>query len=72
MQSVIGEAAKNVSQGFREAHPEVPWADMIGMRNRLIHGYFNVSLDIAWDTVKLDLPSLGLSIEAILAEMNET
>lgn len=43
---VIGEAARNVSQGFREAHLDVPWADMIGMRNRLIHEYFNVSLDI--------------------------
>jgi uncharacterized protein with HEPN domain len=46
---VIGEGAAKVSLEFRDAHPEIAWRDMIGMRNRLIHNYSNVSLEITWD-----------------------
>lgn len=55
---VLGEAASRVSQSYREAHPEVPWRDMIDLRNRLIHAYFDVDLDIVWKTVQHDLPAL--------------
>lgn len=55
---IIGEAAAQVSGEFRAAHPEIPWSAMIGMRNRLIHGYRVVQLDIVWRVVCHDLPAL--------------
>ena len=55
---VIGEAAAKVSVGFRNAHPEIPWRDIVGTRNRLIHNYANVSIDIIWDVSRNKLPEL--------------
>ena len=55
---VIGEAAGRISTQFREQHPEIPWHDMIGMRNRMIHGYDDVDLEIVWNTVQRRLPEL--------------
>ena len=55
---IIGEAANGVSTDFREKRPQIPWKKMIGLRNRLIHGYFDINLDIVWDTVVEDLPPL--------------
>jgi len=55
---IIGEAANGVSEGFREKHPDIPWRQMVELRNRLIHGYFDINLDIVWDTVAKDLPPL--------------
>jgi uncharacterized protein with HEPN domain len=55
---ILGEAAKNVSEDFRQAHPEIPWRQIGGTRDRLIHGYFDVDLDIIWLIVTSDLPSL--------------
>ena len=52
---IIGEAARGISGPFRAAHPEVAWNKMAGMRDRLIHGYFDVNLDIVWETVTQDL-----------------
>lgn len=62
---VIGEAALGMSKDFRDLHPELPWSSMIAMRNRLIHGYFDVDLDIVWQTVKDDLPLLKSQLEGI-------
>lgn len=53
---IIGEAANNVSEGFRSEHPDIPWRKVVGIRKRLIHGYFDLDLDIVWDTVRKDLP----------------
>jgi uncharacterized protein with HEPN domain len=64
---IIGEAARGVSAPFRDAHPEVPWSKMGNMRNRLIHGYFNVNLDVVWETVTQDLPALITQVEQIVA-----
>ena len=58
---MIGEAAANVSGQFRDAHPEIPWREIIGMRNRLIHYYSNVSLDIISSGMCLALSSQNLS-----------
>lgn len=64
---IIGEAARGISQEFRQAHPKVAWKEMSGMRDRLIHGYFDVNLDVVWETVQKDLPPLVVQLEKILA-----
>ncbi len=64
---IIGEAGANVTGPGREELPAVPWPAIINMRHRLVHGYFNINLDIVWDTVREDLPSLIATIEAFLA-----
>jgi len=49
---IVGEAASKVTTEYRKSHPQIQWDDMTGMRNRLIHAYFDVNLDIVWKTVK--------------------
>ena len=56
--TVIGEAAAGVSLDTKVAHPEIPWSQMTGMRNRIVHRYFGVDLDIVWSVVREDLPVL--------------
>lgn len=55
---IIGEAASKVSDETRKEHSNIPWQDIIGMRNRLIHGYFDVNTKLVWNTIKLNLPPL--------------
>lgn len=55
---IIGEAANLVSKEFKAEYQDVPWSHMISMRNRLIHGYFDINNDIVWDTIKSDIPPL--------------
>jgi uncharacterized protein with HEPN domain len=64
----IGEAAAriaNESKEFAAAHPEIPWAQMRGMRNRMVHGYFDVDLNIVWDTVQSSLPELDSQLRKV-------
>jgi uncharacterized protein with HEPN domain len=63
---IIGEAAARVSQGCQERYAEIPWANIIAMRNRLIHAYFDIDLDRVWDTVLTDLPPLIAELEKIV------
>lgn len=63
---VVGEAASQVSTEGKKAHPEIPWAKIIGMRNRLVHGYFNVNLERVWETVQQDLPLLIALLEPLV------
>lgn len=63
---IIGEAAGRISAACRDGHPEVPWLDIIGMRHRLIHAYYDVNLDIVWRTVTDDLPPLIASLEKLV------
>jgi len=63
---IIGEAARNISDEFRDSYPKVPWRKMIGIRNKIIHEYFNVDFSIVWDTVQDDLPDLKNIIRSML------
>jgi uncharacterized protein with HEPN domain len=65
---ILGEAAAKVSDETRAACPALPWPAIVGMRNRLIHAYFDVDLDRVWDTVVDDLPPLVAALEAALAD----
>ncbi|MBI5115235.1 DUF86 domain-containing protein [Candidatus Poribacteria bacterium] len=63
---IIGEAASRVSKEERSNHPEIPWSQVVSMRNRLIHGYDSVDFDILWQIVTSDLPPLIVALESIL------
>lgn len=65
---VIGEAASKVSPATREAMPDVPWREIVGMRNRLVHGYAAVDHDILWDVASVDLPDLLSRLREFLEE----
>jgi uncharacterized protein with HEPN domain len=69
--SVVGEAASRVSAGTRSRIDVIPWSDVVGMRNRLIHAYFDINLDILWATVQDSLPSLIRLLESALATDEE-
>ena len=55
---IVGEAASRISKEYQAEHPEIPWSAMIGMRNRLVHAYFDINLKVLWQTTQEDLPSL--------------
>ncbi len=63
---VIGEAARRVSVGFVQTHPEVPWKAVTGMRNKLVHDYMGVDEDMIWDTVTKELPSLVTALDRLV------
>ena len=63
---IIGEAASRITPEFRERYSDVPWGDIIGMRNRLIHAYYDVNLDTLWKTVENDVPFLIERLEEIM------
>ena len=64
---IIGEAASRVTEEIQQAHSHIPWHAIIGMRNWLIHVYFDIDLDLVWDTITSDLPALVTQLEQILA-----
>lgn len=65
---IIGEAIKNISEELKEKYPRVPWKDLAGVRDKLIHHYFGVNLDIVWNIVKEELPGIILQLEEIQEE----
>lgn len=66
---IIGEASRSLSDELRERYPSVPWADIIGMRNRIAHAYFAVRMRVIWETVTNDLPVFQKQVEGILADL---
>jgi len=65
---IIGEAAYQLLPETRGALPEIPWEDIIGMRRRLVHAYFDVNLDVLWQTVQKDLPALASILNSVISE----
>jgi uncharacterized protein with HEPN domain len=63
---IIGEAARRISPETKAAHSEIPWSNIIGMRNLIIHTYDDVDLEIVWETIKDDLPRLIAAIEPLV------
>jgi uncharacterized protein with HEPN domain len=62
---IVGEAANKLPVEAQLRYPSIPWKDIISMRNRLIHGYGAIDLDVLWDTVQIDLPALIEELERI-------
>jgi uncharacterized protein with HEPN domain len=63
---IIGEAAGSVSEEARIDHPEIDWPKIVGMRNRIVHDYRRIDLDVVWETATLDVPRLVLALEAFM------
>ena len=63
---IIGEAASKIGEETKALHPHVPWPAIVAMRNRLIHAYFNINLDILWQTIEEDLPFLLSRLRKII------
>ncbi len=63
---IMGEASGRLSPVFRDAHSEIPWARIRGMRNRMIHGYDDIDMEIVWETVERDIPSLVPQLERLV------
>lgn len=71
---IVGEAATKAMDGyagFAQQHPQVPWRSMRGMRNRVTHGYFDINLDVVWETVRTALPELLNALPAVLQHASE-
>jgi uncharacterized protein with HEPN domain len=63
---IVGEAAAGISEETRSKYPEIAWRQMSAMRNRLIHGYFEINLDIVWKTITTELPPLVIQLRKVL------
>lgn len=63
---ILGEAAAKISDEFKARNPEIPWSKIIGMRNILVHDYFQIDIDIVWAVIEKDLPQLREMIENVL------
>ncbi len=65
---IIGEAAKHLPDELRQRYPDIPWKNMAGMRDRIIHGYDNLDLQIVWAVVKNDIPQIKPHIELVIKD----
>lgn len=69
---IIGEAAGQLGRTFHDAHPEVPWPQIVAMRNLLVHAYFGIDLDEVWKTLERDIPALKAEVERLLGPPGRT
>ncbi len=69
--TVIGEAAKQIPHKIRRYYPGIPWKEMAGMRDKLVHEYFGIRLDVVWETIIVRLPQLKPMIEELLEEFDD-
>jgi uncharacterized protein with HEPN domain len=68
---VIGEAARATSVEFKSQYSDLPWVEIVGLRNVLVHEYFRINVEVVWAIVEADLPRLKLKVTAILQELNQ-
>jgi|SRR3989338_8415543 len=65
---IIGEAAKILSSDFKKFHPEIPWKKIMGMRDKLIHGYFSIELELVWEAAKEKIPELKNRVRKMISD----
>jgi len=68
---IVGEAARAIPPNVRALAPDIPWQKIIGMRNVLVHGYFEIDTDIVWDAATRDIPALKPSVERLLKSLDQ-
>lgn len=68
--TIIGEAAKHIPQNIKKKYPDIPWKEMAGMRDKLIHEYFGIKYDVLWKTIKERLPEVRILLEEVLKDMD--
>ncbi|MDR4493310.1 MAG: HepT-like ribonuclease domain-containing protein [Nitrospirales bacterium] len=66
----LGEASKRLSPSLKDAHPDISWKPIAGMRDKLIHDYFGINLKLVWDVVERDLPALKLKVSQLLQPLD--
>ena len=68
---IIGDVARTLSEEVRAMAPEIPWSEIIGMRNILVHGYFDIDTDIVWEAATRDVPAIKPAVERLLETLEE-
>lgn len=68
---IIGEAVNKISSALRNKYPDIPWTEMMGMRNKLIHEYFGVDTEILWKTIKENIPPLKLQVRKMAQDLEQ-
>ena len=67
--AIIGESVKKIPEDVKERYPDIPWKDIAGMRDKVIHDYFGVDVNIVWETIKKNVPELEQKIKVMLKEL---
>ena len=68
---IFGEAAAHISKSFQLKHPKIEWKAIVGMRNRLIHAYFDIDFDIVWEALQYEIPKIIPQLEDLLIQLKE-